>query len=573
MTNVHLCERSSANLQRPLLVVILFACYPINAAMAGEICLTDGISSGQTASGLQALACGYGARAPGDFSIAVGARSYAIGSGSVALGNSSQALGAVSVAVGENATATGEMSIALGNSAGLSSQGNFNTYLGVAAGAATVGDSNLALGGESGSFLVGSDNVSIGGSSGYLLKGNSNILVGYGSGTASVGNENIFTGNSSGSAVGGSRNIATGYTASLGTIGDDNVSIGTRAGTLISPRGSLVGDTYSNSVAIGTDAQARSDNSVAIGSKSVAGKAVSVSGAMLAGVQYIYAGGAPVATMSVGNTGSERQITNVAAGQVNGASTDAVNGSQLYVAHRAIIQVGDRVSALETAIAQIDPDVPGGSDGGSGTAPPETPASSFQISADNQVVTTASGMDSAAGGAGATASNTKSTALGNGAQALGENSVALGNSAIADRANAVSVGNAIQQRQVTNVAAGTQATDAVNVAQLNSGMQSTLTQANAYTDDRFSGIDRDMRALDRSQRGGVAAAMSMASMPQAYVAGKNMAAVGVASYEGESAISIGGSHVSEDGRFVVKLQGSHNTLGDWGVGAGAGIQW
>jgi len=76
------------------------------------------------------------------------------------------------------------------------------------------------------------------------------------------------------------------------------------------------------------------------------------------------------------------------------------------------------------------------------------------------------------------------TAVGQGATASAQGAVALGQGSVADRANTVSVGSAGAERQVANVAAGTQDTDAVNKAQLDSG----LTRANSYTDQRFSAM-------------------------------------------------------------------------------------
>jgi autotransporter adhesin len=116
-------------------------------------------------------------------------------------------------------------------------------------------------------------------------------------------------------------------------------------------------------------------------------------------------------------------------------------------------------------------------------------------------------------------------------------------------------------------------TDAVNVGQLNSGLSNTLNQANAYTDQRFLQVADDMWSLNRQMRGGTASAMAMAGLPQAYLPGKSMAAVAISSYEGEAGLAIGVSTISENGRYVYKLQGTGNTARDWGVTVGAGIQW
>lgn len=100
------------------------------------------------------------------------------------------------------------------------------------------------------------------------------------------------------------------------------------------------------SVAVGTNAKANNDHDVAVGSFSTTEKAVGTSSAIINGVEYgTFKGHKPVATVSVGKEGSERTITNVAAGRVTAESTDAINGSQLY---SVATKVGDNVKAIET---------------------------------------------------------------------------------------------------------------------------------------------------------------------------------------------------------------------------------
>ncbi len=124
------------------------------------------------------------------------------------------------------------------------------------------------------------------------------------------------------------------------------------------------------------------------------------------------------------------------------------------------------------------------------------------------------------------------------------------------------VGSAGSERQVTNVAAGTADTDAVNVSQLNQG----LITAKQYTDGVVGSLRRDTD-------GGVAAAIATANLPQAYIPGRGMTSVGVSSYRGQSAIAVGVSSVSESGRWVFKFSGSANTRSQVGIGAGVGYQW
>lgn len=85
-----------------------------------------------------------------------------------------------------------------------------------------------------------------------------------------------------------------------------------------------------NIVSIGTNAKVTADNSIALGSNSVANSTVATASANINGRTYSFAGATPVGTVSVGDSDKERTITNVAAGRISSTSTDAINGSQLH---------------------------------------------------------------------------------------------------------------------------------------------------------------------------------------------------------------------------------------------------
>ncbi|MDR4268018.1 hypothetical protein FOG24_30065, partial [Klebsiella grimontii] len=91
-----------------------------------------------------------------------------------------------------------------------------------------------------------------------------------------------------------------------------------------------------DSVAIGMGAIAGNQNDVALGAGSVSGVTVGTSGVTLGGTDYAFAGANPTSTVSVGDVGSERTVTNVAAGRLSATSTDAVNGSQLYATNQQV---------------------------------------------------------------------------------------------------------------------------------------------------------------------------------------------------------------------------------------------
>lgn len=125
-----------------------------------------------------------------------------------------------------------------------------------------------------------------------------------------------------------------------------------------------------NIVSIGTNTKVTADNSVALGSDSVANSAVATASASLNGRTYNFAGTSPVGTVSVGDSNKERTITNVAAGRISSTSTDAINGSQLHsaiqemnsVASDTLTKANDytdnqvnKVGAASAALAALHP--------------------------------------------------------------------------------------------------------------------------------------------------------------------------------------------------------------------------
>jgi autotransporter adhesin len=122
----------------------------------------------------------------------------------------------------------------------------------------------------------------------------------------------------------------------------------------------------------------------------------------------------------------------------------------------------------------------------------------------------------------------------------------------------VSVGAPGQERQITNVKAGTAPTDAVNVQQLN---------------DHIGSVRNDIDHYRRDASGGIASAVAIANLPQASLAGESMVAIAGGTYSGQSAVAFGVSTATRNGRWVVKASGSTNTRGTVAVGAGAGYRW
>jgi autotransporter adhesin len=187
----------------------------------------------------------------------------------------------------------------------------------------------------------------------------------------------------------------------------------------------------------------------------------------------------------------------------------------------------------------------------------------------------AAGAGSVAGGYGAVATGAHSTALGVNASATGNNSVALGyGSSDGGLDNVVSVGAVGAERQITNVAAGTRTTDAVNVGQLKEGMASTLASANAYTDNRIAAINFDLGKLRRDADAGTASAMAVAGLPQVFTAGAGMIAGSFGVYRNETSFAFGASKAFNDGRTMVKAGATISTrTGMVGANIGLGYQF
>ncbi|MDI1045743.1 YadA-like family protein [Escherichia coli] len=354
-----------------------------------------------------------------------------------------------------------------------------------------------------------------------------------------------------------------------------------------------------NGIAIGSNASANHANSIAMGSGSQTTR----------GAQTDYTAynmDAPqnsVGEFSVGSEDGQRQITNVAAGS---ADTDAVNVGQLKVTDERVAQNTQSITNLNNQVTNLDTRVTN-IENGIGDIVTTGSTKYFKTNTD--------GVD-------ANAQGKDSVAIGSGSIAAADNSVALGTGSVADEENTISVGSSTNQRRITNVAAGKNATDAVNVAQLKSSeaggvrydtkadgsidysnitlgggnggttrisnvsagvnnndavnyaqLKQSVQETKQYTDQRMVEMDNKLSKTESKLSGGIASAMAMTGLPQAYTPGASMASIGGGTYNGESAVALGVSMVSANGRWVYKLQGSTNSQGEYSAALGAGIQW
>ncbi|EEW2574676.1 hypothetical protein JTR59_003099 [Escherichia coli] len=518
----------------------------------------------------------------------------ATGVGATAVGYNSVASGDSSVAIGQNSSSTIESGIALGSSSvsnrvilqgsrdtSVTEDGvviGYNTSDGELLGALSIGDDgkyrqiiNVADGSEAHDAVT--------------VRQLQNAI-----GAVATTPSKYFHANSTeeDSLAVGEDSLAMGAK----TVVNGNAGIGIGLNTLV------LADAI-NGIAIGSNARANHANSIAMGNGSQTTR----------GAQTDYTAynmDAPqnsVGEFSVGSEDGQRQITNVAAGS---ADTDAVNVGQLKVTDERVAQNTQSITNLNNQVTNLDTRVTN-IENGIGDIVTTGSTKYFKTNTD--------GVD-------ANAQGKDSVAIGSGSIAAADNSVALGTGSVADEENTISVGSSTNQRRITNVAAGKNATDAVNVAQLKSSeaggvrydtkadgsidysnitlgggnggttrisnvsagvnnndavnyaqLKQSVQETKQYTDQRMVEMDNKLSKTESKLSGGIASAMAMTGLPQAYTPGASMASIGGGTYNGESAVALGVSMVSANGRWVYKLQGSTNSQGEYSAALGAGIQW
>ena len=262
---------------------------------------TTVVGSGAKADGLNAGAFGSKATATGESALALGTGANATADSTVAIGNDSNATGKSSVAVGESTNATGVFSTALGDSATATG----NRTVAISVDSVAKGDESIAIGAAS-KTDEGVRTIAIGAKT--EAQGESATVIG---------------------------SHSTGKIRSTVIGAEANAEVRSFAGAY------QANATGQSSVALGDNANATHDNSVALGSQSVSKIEKQVTTATVGTNTYNgFAGTNPIATVSVGAEGKERQIVNVGAGEISATSTDAINGSQLYA---VASKIGDAV--------------------------------------------------------------------------------------------------------------------------------------------------------------------------------------------------------------------------------------
>ena len=385
----------------------------------------------------------------GAASIAMGAMTQSFGIGSTAIGVNSMSKGVASTSIGVIARSWGKNSLAVGSQAG--AYGDKSTSLGDTN---TVGF-DMTDGTTSGaaSSAVGTDNKVYGNNS-YVIGGGNTI----GSATITETTEangdkikKVTAGTVKGSTAGafGYKNTIT--TDNAYVVGNNSTASADGAMVL----GSSASVTGKNGVALGNNTKVANENAVAIGNGSETAAAVATPSATINGVAHNFAGVNPASTVSVGKAGAERTITNVAAGRISATSTDAINGSQLYAVtsevDKGVAYAGDVKDAAaaankftrklgeQTNIIGGVTDTSKLTDGNIGVVSNGTDTLNIKLAKDLKV-------DSVTAG---------NTVINNNGLTVGGNTYVTNNGINAN------------SQKITNVAAGTDGTDAVNLNQLN----------------------------------------------------------------------------------------------------------
>lgn len=490
------------------------------------------------------VVCGDATTTATSYSIAVGEGAQATKAQSIAIGNKAEATNWQSVVIGPNdpktnivAKATGQQSLAVGWTA-----------------QATGATQSVAIGPDT--QALGAQSTSIGNNT--RAKGDSSIAIG--------GDDwNVAK-----TKVGANYKLLTGKDMSTDFKGTEAaeaaVAVGVKAmatDALATAFGSGTQATKVGAAAFGVGAEATKEKSVAIGAGShTSTDAKAVTSAIVDGVTYSGFAGATHITagsqVSIGEKEYERQIKHVAPGEISATSTDAINGSQLYqVVTKPLTFTGNKNSDT-------------GNDGSQ-----QKLGSTLQISGGLANTAAASNSnirtevtngkvdiqfaDAPTFGGKVTAPTFQA-----GNTTVNNNGLTIdGGPSVTN--NGINAGN----KQITNVAAGINPTDAVNVSQLEAAMNggSTVNQ------NQINQLGQRIGKLEDNSNAGIAGSIAQSSIPQVTRAGASGIGIGTGYYGGQSAIAVGASAISDGGNWIVKGSFSINSQGRAGVGAGALYQW
>lgn len=555
---------------------------------------------------------GYQSQAIGDNNHLSGEQLSAVGMNNIVTGNHSHAYGGGNNITGDQVTAVGHYNLVKGNNA------------------TAIGYDNKVLSNEG--TGVG-ERVEVSGLNanafGSLAKATAESALALGSGSQATADSAVAVGNDS--VASQKSSVAVGQSSKAdGVFG---TALGDSSNALANGSVAISVDSQAkgiNSMAMGRNALTTHDNSVALGSDSVSKIEKPVNEATVQSITYSgFAGNTPVATVSVGSEGKERQLVNVGAGEISATSTDAINGSQLYLVADQVGKnaqgikdnakaIADNTKAIQTNTADIrsaealidknakdiaentkyiqavEKKLPEVTAGDNVTVTTSTDSN-------GKVTYTVSSKDFQPAIDKVEAKVDKNTkAIETNAKDIADNKASIADNAAnishnSARINAVEV----EAKKHSVVKAGKNTTvtktlgskgEAVYTVDANVDHLATkaevvnqVSKVNARIDGvegkvaqntkAIHKLDRDVRKNRKRADAGIASVAAMANIPQVYISGKSGVGVGVGHKHGQSALAVGYSRASDNGHHIIKLSAGIDTQKDVTVGAGYMYQY
>lgn len=555
---------------------------------------------------------GYQSQAIGDNNHLSGEQLSAVGMNNIVTGNHSHAYGGGNNITGDQATAVGHYNLVKGHNA------------------TSIGYDNKVLSNEG--TGVG-ERVEVSGLNasafGSLAKATAESALALGSGSQATADSAVAIGNDS--VASQKSSVAVGQSSKADGI--FGTALGDSSNALANGSVAISVDSQAkgiNSMAMGRNALTTHDNSVALGAGSVSKIEKPVNEATVQSITYSgFAGNTPVATVSVGSEGKERQLVNVGAGEISATSTDAINGSQLYLVADQVGKnaqgikdnakaIADNTKAIQTNTADIRaaealidknakdiaentkyiqavekklPEVTAG-DNVTVTSSTDT---------NGKVTYTVSSKDFQPAIDKVEAKVDKNTkAIETNAKDIADNKASIADNAAnishnSARINAVEVeakkhsvvkagknttvtqtldskGEAVYTVDANVDHLATKAEVVNQVSKVNARIDGVDAKVNANT-KAIHRLDRDVRKNRKRADAGTAAVAAMANIPQVYLSGKSGVGVGVGHKHGQSALAVGYSRASDNGHHIIKLSAGIDTQKDVTVGAGYMYQY
>ena len=555
---------------------------------------------------------GYQSQAIGDNNHLSGEQLSAVGMNNVVTGNHSHAYGGGNNVTGDQVTAVGHYNLVKGHNA------------------TAIGYDNKVLSNEG--TGVG-ERVEVSGLNasafGSLAKATAESALALGSGSQATADSAVAVGNDS--VASQKSSVAVGQSSKAdGVFG---TALGDSSNALANGSVAISVDSQAkgiNSMAMGRNALTTHDNSVALGADSVSKIEKPVNETTVQSITYSgFAGNTPVATVSVGSEGKERQLVNVGAGEISATSTDAINGSQLYLVADQVGKnaqgikdnakaIADNTKAIQTNTADIraaealidknakdiaentkyiqavEKKLPEVTAGDNVTVTTSTDAN-------GKITYTVSSKDFQPAIDKVEAKADKNTkAIETNAKDIADNKASIADNAAnishnSARINAVEVeakkhsvvkagknttvtqtlgskGEAVYTVDANVDHLATKAEVVNQVSKVNARIDGVDAKVNTHT-KAIHRLDRDVRKNRKRADAGIASVAAMANIPQVYISGKSGVGVGIGHKHGQSALAVGYSRASDNGHHIIKLSAGIDTQKDVTAGAGYMYQY